>query len=59
MPRLETSKHLKWELKTTKIQLGAFCKQFEIDPNHGSKSCVGDCNKKYYPKNKYKIFYKP
>ena len=49
---LKLQKHLKWELKRTKVELGSFCKQFEIDPNQSSKSCVGDCNKNYYSKNK-------
>ena len=49
---LKLQKHLKWELKRTKVELGSFCTQFEIDPNQGSKSCVGDCNKNYYSKNK-------
>ncbi|RID44655.1 hypothetical protein BRARA_I01436, partial [Brassica rapa] len=49
---LKLQKHLKWELKRTKVELGSFCKQFEIDPNQGSKYCVVDCNKNYYSKNK-------
>ncbi|ESQ30737.1 hypothetical protein EUTSA_v10012334mg, partial [Eutrema salsugineum] len=30
---LKLQKHLKWELKRTKVELGSFCRQFEIDPS--------------------------
>ncbi|KAF8114628.1 hypothetical protein N665_0035s0007, partial [Sinapis alba] len=36
----------------TRVELGSFGKQFEIDPNHGSKSCVGNFTKNYYSKTK-------
>ncbi|ESQ39490.1 hypothetical protein EUTSA_v10001275mg [Eutrema salsugineum] len=49
---LKLQKHLKWELKRTKVELGSFCRQFEIDPSKNSKSCIGDCSNSYYSKNK-------
>ncbi|ESQ29714.1 hypothetical protein EUTSA_v10023798mg [Eutrema salsugineum] len=49
---LKLQKHLKWELKRTKVELGSFCRQFEIDPSKNSKFCIGDCSNSYYSKNK-------
>ncbi|ESQ47423.1 hypothetical protein EUTSA_v10028167mg [Eutrema salsugineum] len=49
---LKLQKHLKWELKRTKVELGSFCRQFEIDPSKNSKSCIGDCSNSYYSNNK-------
>ncbi|ESQ29478.1 hypothetical protein EUTSA_v10024098mg, partial [Eutrema salsugineum] len=49
---LKLQKHLKWELKRTKVELGSFCRQFEIGSSKNSKSCIGDCSNSYYSKNK-------
>ncbi|ESQ50069.1 hypothetical protein EUTSA_v10002268mg, partial [Eutrema salsugineum] len=55
---LKLQKHLKWELKITKVELGSFCRQFETDPSKNSKSCIGNCNI-YSKRNKTpKSFYK-
>ncbi|ESQ50257.1 hypothetical protein EUTSA_v10002329mg [Eutrema salsugineum] len=49
---LKLQKHLKWELKRTKVELGSFYRQFEIDPSKNSKSYIGDCSNSYYSKIK-------
>ncbi|ESQ38864.1 hypothetical protein EUTSA_v10022480mg, partial [Eutrema salsugineum] len=55
---LKLQKHLKWELKRTKVELGSFCRQFEIDPSKNSMSCIGDCSNSYYSKNKPRKYFK-
>ena len=42
---LKLQKHLKWELKKSKKELGSFCKQFDYSYSQ-SKMCKGDCSKK-------------
>ena len=46
---LKLQKHLKWELKKSKKELGTFCKQFDYSYSK-DKTCKGDCSKKSSPK---------
>lgn len=63
---LKLQKHLKKEIKQTKIELGTFCQQFDINPfKKSGSSCQGNCDrgkskgyKKPFKKN-YKTYKKP
>ena len=41
---LKLQKHLKWELKKSKKELGSFCKQFDYSIGQ-NQTCKGDCSK--------------
>ncbi|KAH9734495.1 hypothetical protein KPL71_017395 [Citrus sinensis] len=59
---LKLQKRLKWELKTSKQELGSFCKQFNYDPfkTSTSKDCNGECSSKPRRKHyKSKSYRKP
>ena len=46
---LKLQKHLKWELKKSKKELGSFCKQFDYSYTQ-NQICKGDCSKKFSSK---------
>ena len=62
---LKLQRHLKWEMKITKQELGTFCQQFDYNPNksYSKLKCDGECKpyqrpyqKRSFTKSKH--FYK-
>ena len=43
---LKLQKHLKWELRKTKQELGSFCKQFDLGFSKSPSDCNGKCSLK-------------
>ena len=44
---LKLQKHLKWELRKTRQELGSFCQQFDYGFTKPSSHCSGKCSKKH------------
>ena len=51
---LKLQRHLKWEMRKTKQELGTFCQQFDYNPNprYSKSKCDGECKPSHKPYEK-------